>query len=588
MEREAITDRRSWTVQAEQTDGRSPMTWSDVDWAATEAVVRRLQDRIFRAAKAGDGARVKNLQKLLVRSRSAKLLAIRQVTQQNAGRNTPGIDGVVCRTPADRVTLLESGLKLQGYKPKPVRRVHVPKANGKVRPLGIPTIKDRVLQAVVKRALEPEWEPRFEANSYGFRPGRCTMDAIEAVFIALGQKGSSRWILDADIAGCFDGIAHGPLLEKLPTFTRTIEHWLKAGSVELGDWQESRAGTPQGGIISPLLMNVALDGMERLFGCEDHDGNPVKAVTKKGMNRSVVLIRYADDFLVTAPSKEILEQHVLPKTEAFLAERGLTLNQEKTRVVTIDEGFCFLGFEARKFRNGKLLIRPEKAKVLAHLRTIKAYLDANKQAPAGVVVRDLTPVIRGWAAYYRHACSADSFRYANHRVWRMLWQWALRRHPHKSKKWVMNRYFRRTKTRGWNFTDAVVPGAAMLPWHSDTKIIRHTKVKGRASPLDPDARAYWSERRRVRLEAHGLSKRRQELLRTQGYACAACGVPFDPDDDVAMMDVHHVMPRHRGGGDEMGNLRLLHRWCHHQHHQQVGYTTAEARAVCGANSHVRF
>jgi RNA-directed DNA polymerase len=180
------------------------MTWSSVDWTATEAVVGRIQNRIFRAAKTGDGARVTNLQNLLARSRSAKLLAIRQVTQRNAGRSTPGIDGVVCRTPEDRVTLLESGLDLTGYKPKPVRRVYIPKANGKLRPLGIPTVTDRVMQAVVKLALEPEWETRFEANSYGFRPGRCTMDAIEAVFIALGQKGSSRWILDADISGCFD------------------------------------------------------------------------------------------------------------------------------------------------------------------------------------------------------------------------------------------------------------------------------------------------------------------------------------------------------------------------------------------------
>src|SRR5829696_8267435 len=198
------------------------MTWSSVDWTATEAVVGRIQARIFRAAKAGDGARVKNLQKLLVRSRSAKLLAIRQVTQRNTGRNTPGIDGVVCRTPEDRVTLLESGLDLTGYKPKPVRRVYIPKSNGKQRPLGIPTVKDRVMQAIVKAALEPEWEARFEANSYGFRPGRCTMDAIEAIHTTLNRKGSSRWILDADISGCFDNIGHGPLLAKLPVFTATI------------------------------------------------------------------------------------------------------------------------------------------------------------------------------------------------------------------------------------------------------------------------------------------------------------------------------------------------------------------------------
>jgi RNA-directed DNA polymerase len=552
------------------------MTWSDIDWAATEAAVRRIQDRIFRAAKAGDGARVKNLQKLLVRSRSAKLLAIRQVTQQNAGRNTPGIDGVVCKTPQDRVTLLESGLDLKGYKPKPVRRVYIPKANGKLRPLGIPTVKDRVMQAVIKLALEPEWEPRFEANSYGFRPGRCTMDAIEAIFIALGNKRSSQWILDADISGCFDNIAHGPLLAKLPTFTRTIEGWLKAGSVELGDWRESGAGTPQGGIASPLLANIALDGLERLFEATTKTGKPIKPSRKKGSNRGVILIRYADDFVAVAPSKEVLEEHVIPKVEAFLAGRGLSLSQEKTRVTTIDNGFSFLGFEARKFRDGKLLIRPDKAKVLAHLREIKTYLDANKQAPAGDVVHELTLIIRGWSTYYRHACSTDAFSYADHRIWRMLWQWAKRRHPNKSKGWVKARYFRRTKTRVWNFADAGVPGASMLPRHYDTKITRHTKVKGNASPLDPDTRPYWEARRQERLEARTYSKRRQELLKVQGYACASCGVPFDPDEDMDMMDEHHTHPRHRGGEDKTENLRLLHRWCHHKHHQQVGYKAAEA------------
>ena len=563
-------------MQTEQTDGRWSMKWSDVDWAMTETAVRRIQERIFRAARAGDGARVANLQKLLARSRSAKLLAIRQATQRNAGRNTPGIDGVVCRTPRDRVALLESGLDLKGHKPQPVRRVYIPKANGKMRPSGIPTIRDRVMQAVVKLALEPEWETRFEANSYGFRPGRCAMDAIEAIFIALGQEGSSRWIFDADISGCFDAIAHQPLLAKLPTFTRTIARWLKAGSIDMGAWHASETGTPQGGILSPLLANAALDGMERLFGCEDRDGNPVKAVTKRGMDKSVVLIRYADDFLVTAPSKEVLDRHARPKIEAFLAERGLVLNQEKTRIVSIDEGFDFLGFTARKFHDGKLLIRPEKAKVLAHLREIKAYLDAHKQIPAGAVVRTLTPVVRGWTMYYRHACAARSFSYADHRVWQMLWTWARRRHPTKSQRWVKVRYFRPTRSRVWNFADAAKPGSAMLPWYSDTKIIRHTKVRGRSSPLDPDARPYWEERRRRRLEARCLSRQRQELLRAQGYACAECGVPFDPDEDADMMDAHHAKPRHKGGGNGVSNLRLLHRWCHHRHHQRMGYKAAEA------------
>src|SRR5688500_2833621 len=333
----------------EPTKGWELTHWSQINWSRVEATIRRLQGRIYRAAANGESAKVNNLQKLLVRSMSAKLKTIRQVTQENDGKHTPGVDGVGCDTPEARMELLKNGLNLRGYPPKPVRRVYIPKENGKMRPLGIPTVKDRCMQALVKLALEPEWESRFEANSYGFRPGRCTMDAIEAAFIALGQKGSSRWILDADISGCFDAIAHGPLLARLPTFTRTIERWLKAGSIDMGAWRASEAGTPQGGILSPVLANVALDGMERLFGGEDRDGNPVKAATKKGMDKSVVLIRYADDVLVTAPSKEVLERHVLPKLEAFLADRGLVLNHAKTRIVSIDAGFDFLGFTARKF-----------------------------------------------------------------------------------------------------------------------------------------------------------------------------------------------------------------------------------------------
>lgn len=251
-------------MQAEQTGERGQTTWSDIDWAAAETAVRRLQDRIYRAAAAGNRRRVRNLQKLLVRSTSAKRLAVRRVTQQNAGRNTPGVDGVVCRTPESRMRLA-AGLSLRDHRPQPVRRVHIPKSDGRTRPLGIPTIRDRALQMLVKMALEPEWETRFETNSYGFRPGRCTMDAIVALHATLAPAGASAWLLDADISGCFDNIGHKPLLARLPVFT-TIRRWLKAGTVELGAWKPMTAGAPQGGPLSPLLANVALDGMERLFG----------------------------------------------------------------------------------------------------------------------------------------------------------------------------------------------------------------------------------------------------------------------------------------------------------------------------------
>jgi RNA-directed DNA polymerase len=304
-------------VQTEQTGEQRQTTWSEIDWAAAEALVRRLQGRIYHAAAAGNGKQVKNLQKLLVRSTSAKWLAVRRVTQQNAGRDTPGVDGVVCRTPESRMKLA-TDLSFKGYRPQPVRRVYIPKSDGRQRPLGIPTIRDRALQMLVKMALEPEWETRFETNSYGFRPGRCTMDAIVALHATLAPAGASEWVLDADISGCFDNIGHGPLLTRLPVFTTIIRRWLTAGTVELGTWKPTPAGAPQGGPLSPLLANVALDGMERLFGAEDDQGRYVRPSQRRGDNRGISLVRYADDLVVTALTHEILSSYVIPKLTAFL------------------------------------------------------------------------------------------------------------------------------------------------------------------------------------------------------------------------------------------------------------------------------
>ena len=553
----------------EQTNGRELTRWANINWSAVEANVRRLQGRIYRAAAKGEQAKVKNLQKLLVRSRSVKLKTIRQVTQENRGKHTPGIDGVVCETPAARLTLLKEGLTLKGYRPKPVRRVYIPKANGKQRPLGIPTVKDRVMQALVKLALEPEWESRFEANSYGFRPGRCCMDAIQAIHTTLSQKGSSQWLLDADISSCFDEIDQEVLLKRLPVFTTAIRRWLKAGAIELGRYQDTETGTPQGGVVSPLLANIALDGMERVFGCEDTDGKPLSPAWRKGENRGLSLIRYADDLVATAPSREVLEQYVVPKLEAFLAERGLRLSEAKTRIVHVDEGFNFLGFEIRRFR-GTLLVQPQKAKVIAHLREIKAYLKVHKQAPAVAVIKALNPKLRGWANYYRHSAASKTFAYADHRVWQMLWRWAKRRHPNKPSKWVKARYF---KADGyWTFHES----NAQLGRHSAIPITRYVKVTGRSSPMNPDQHAYWVQRKKRQVARTMPPWQRLAMLRDQNHTCALCGVVFWPGDPI---DEHHLIPRHQGGSDASANRRLVHRWCHHAHHQRQGYKTVEARAV---------
>jgi len=547
----------------EPTEGQTLPTWADIDWRAVEMNVGRLQERIYRATKDEDWKKVKNLQKLLARATSTKLLAIRRVTQENQGKNTAGVDGVTCDTPEARLELLREGLRLEGYRPLPVRRVYIPKDNGKQRPLGIPTVKDRVMQAIVKAALEPEWEARFEANSYGFRPGRCAMDAIEAIHTTVNRKGSSRWILDADISGCFDNIGHGPLLARLPVFTATIRRWLKAGVIELGRYSPTDTGSPQGGIASPLLANVALDGMERLFGCEWPDGRPRSPAHRRGIDKGIGLIRYADDFVVTAPTREVLETYVKPRIEGFLRDRGLALNDAKTRIVEINEGFDFLGFHIRKFGRGeKTLVVPQKEKVVKHLRAIKAYLDTHRQTPAGQVIRDLNPVIRGWSNYYRHVSANRTFAKVRHRQWQMLWRWAKRRHPKKPMRWVKARYFR--DDGYWTFQ----AGEAELAKPDAIPITRFTKVTGRQTPYDPAHRLYWRERMKTQVAEETHSKQRLMLHRSQEYVCALCGIRFVPGETI---QIDHIISKYRGGSDDLANKRLVHPWCHRQHHQRTGF-----------------
>lgn len=552
----------------EQTNEHFEPRWQDINWQDVESHVRRIQERIFRATQRQDWRRVRSLQKLLARSTSNKLLAIRCVTQENRGRHTPGVDGKVYDSPAARMALSQEDLSFKGYRPRPVRRVYIPKANGKQRPLGIPTVKDRVMQAIVKAALEPEWEARFEPNSYGFRPGRCTMDAIEQIFAVLHQEGSSAWILDADISGCFDHIAHEPLLAQVPVFQTTIRRWLQAGVVELGHYSDTEAGTPQGGVISPLLANIALDGMERLFGCQTPDGRYLLPSKRKGPNKGISLIRYADDFVVTASSREVLEEYVVPLLTAFLAERGLTLSEAKTRIVHRDEGFDFLGFTIRRFKRA-LLVTPQKEKVQAHLRRLKAILDGNKTATVEGVVHQLNPVIWGWAGYYRACCASATFSTISHRLWQMTWRWAKRRHPNKTSQWVYERYYRRVGTRKWVF------GTVRTTLRNPTRmhIRRHAKVRHYHSPYDPSLRAYWAERNRRRVSGQANSGRKLEVLGRQDYRCAHCRLLFEPDSEI---HYHHLKPRAAGGMDGADNLVALHSHCHRQHHQRCGYRVIEA------------
>ena len=483
----------------EQNKGRV-VDWDNIQWDIPKQHVRRLQERIFRATRNKEWAKVKNLQKLLVRSHSARLLAVRRVTQENNGKYTPGIDGQIYATSKERAELAEEvrQTNIFNYKCKPLRRVYIPKGSGDKRPLGIPTVKDRVMQMLVKLGLEPEWEARFEPHSHGFRPGRRCMDGIWQIWNsirALGIQKKSEWILDADISGCFDNINHEALLKRVPVFREPVRRWLKSGIIEFGKYFQTKSGTPQGGIISPLLANIALNGMERLFGAENSKGNYTIPSHRSGDNRGLNLIRYADDFVVTAPSREKIVDYVLPKLRTFLKIRGMELNEAKTMIVHRNEGFDFLGFNIRQYYNktqGICLAKPSKKAVKQHLEHIKMVISMNKQMKADKLISKLNPIVRGWANYYCYSSAKETFNYIDYRIWKMLWQWCLRRHKNKGKRWIWHRYYMNFGNRRWIFGER--KENVLLFCRSFRAGVKYTPVKGYNSPYDASLHEYWSNR----------------------------------------------------------------------------------------------
>ncbi|WP_297528500.1 group II intron reverse transcriptase/maturase [Thiohalobacter sp.] len=522
--------------------------WHDISWRRVRKTVGRLQVRIAKAARNGDWRAVRRLQRLLVRSTSAKALAVRRVTE-NLGRRTPGVDRETWSTPSEKweATL---NLKVVGYRTRPLRRVYIPKANGKKRPLGIPTMRDRAMQALFLLALEPVAETKADPNSYGFRVGRCTADAIVQCQNALGRKHSPQWVLDADIKGCFDNISHDWLEKHIPIDKVVLRRWLKAGYMEQGRLFPTQAGTPQGGIISPVLANMTLDGLERLL----------KSRFKR--RDKVNFVRYADDFIVTGSSKELLETQVKPLIEAFLEERGLALSKEKTRVVHIEEGFDFLGWNVRRFKK-ILLITPSKKNRKAFYQKIRETLRKLSAAPQDEVIRRLNPIIRGWAEYHRSQMAKRTFSKMDHKIFGALWRWAKRRHPNKNRRWIRNKYFCKIGGRDWVFAS----GELILARLSDTKIRRHVKIRAEANPYDPVWEEYFEEVLKRKMRSTLMGRRKLYWVwKQQDEKCPWCDGLITKGTG---WHVHHIHWRTRGGDDNASNLVLMHPNCHRQLHSRA-------------------
>ncbi len=496
--------------------------WLSVDWRQVEDDVRRLRQRIFAASQAGDLAKVRNLQKLMLRSHASAVLSVRRVTELNAGRKTAGIDGRTVVTAPGKAALANwVQNRLGPWEPKPVKRVYIRKVNGKKRPLGIPVIADRALQAHVVNALEPEWEARFEPKSYGFRPGRGCHDAIESIHkTACGKSAHRLWALDADLAAAFDRIDHSHLLNALGGFPAKglIERWLKAGVVEGDRLAPTEEGIPQGGVVSRLLLNVALHGMEEAAGVRYRTVGVEAGTTVPGCP---VVVRYADDLLALCVSREQAEQ-VKARLAAWLAPRGLVFNEDKTHIVHLDEGLDFLGFNVRRYK-GKLLIKPSKAALRRHRQRLSAEMKALRGANVAAVIKRLNPIIRGWSSYYRTVVSGRVFTKLDKHVWTLTYKWAKHTHPNKSRHWVVYRYFgefNRSRRDRWVLGDRD-SGAYLQKRLTWTKIVRHQMVPGRASPDDPTLAEFWARRRQR--STPPLDRVSLRLIQAQHGRCPACG-----------------------------------------------------------------
>ena len=544
------------TINATQTE---QYAWQEINWRQAKSEVRKIQERIVKAIQMKQWRKSRNLQRLLTRSLSAKQLAVKQVTE-NSGKSTPGIDGEIWSTPQAKTEAIYQ-LNWKGYRAQPLKRVYIPKIDGRMRPLSIPTICDRAMQSLQKLALEPIAETTGDNHSYGFRPMRQAMDAIEyAHQVLLSRKSSAQWLLDADIKSCFDTINHDWLCKNIPMPKRILKQWLKAGYVEQGSKYPTTMGTPQGGIISPIIANLTLDGLEKLLK------SSFKKNRSKGKNDKVNIVRYADDFIITGSSKELLESKVKPLVISFLETRGLKLSEGKTAIKHISEGVDFLGFTIRKYPCGKVITTPSNKSQKDFRINIKTALAQLKAVTQACVIAKLYPIVTGWMHYHKHVAAKRIFSKLDHWLWYKLWAWAKRRHRNKNRKWIKAKYFHRYQNTDWWFGNwAVFNNKTIfrhIPRMARVAIKRHPLVKGDFNPYDPT----WEMYRKTRLNKTMKETTSGMVYRIWTKQKGLCEYCSQLITEATKWHVHHKLSRKSGGLTVLNNLALLHPECHRQIH----------------------